>query len=194
MNLKDEHDWPEDLSAEEPAPDAEELALARRLGAVTDQLLAGELPRSVDTASDPLLAAATMLRSAAGVEEHLGGERGGQLIQRALHEAAARPVHRRRRPRGRALLRAAPYLALAASVVLLLSAAWIGLVPARRSAPPAPAARPVLLSRPSNDLMGQPFSNRAGASERLDLVFADRLQGYRQLTLLAARSDTTVTP
>jgi hypothetical protein len=36
--------------------------------------------------------------------------------------------------------------------------------------------------------MGQPFKDRAGASRRLDLVFADRLNGYREVRLLAVRT------
>jgi hypothetical protein len=185
MSPRDENDWPD---PDEPAPDQEELELARRLGAATERLIAGEpLPGELD--GDELIAASRMIRSAGGAEEHLSSERKQQLVALALDEAGhAAGRTDRRRP---VVLRAAPYLALAASIVLLLSALMVGLPQLGDRAAPRPA-RPQLLSRPSNDLMGRPFKDRAGAAQRLDLVFADRLHGYRQVRL--ATRTTTVMP
>lgn len=188
MSPRDENDWPPDL--DEPAPDQEELELARRLGAATERLIVGD-PLPDELGDDELIAASRMIRSAGGAEEHLSSERKQQLVALALDEAGhAAGRTERRRP---VVLRAAPYLALAASIVLLLSALMVGLPSMNRDRAPSPAAaKPQLLSRPSNDLMGRPFKDRAGAARRLDLVFADRLHGYRQVRL--ATRTTTVMP
>jgi hypothetical protein len=185
MSPRDENDWP--LGPDEPAPDQEELELARRLGAATERLIGGEaLPGEMD--GDELITASRMIRSAGGAEEHLSSERKQELVALALDQAGHTSARTARRP---VVLRAAPYLALAASIVLLLSALMVGLPTMRDRAAPQPA-RPQLLSRPSNDLMGRPFKDRAGAARRLDLVFADRLHGYRQVRL--ATRTTTVMP
>ena len=42
---------------------------------------------------------------------------------------------------------------------------------------------PETLSRSSNDIMAKPFTDRAGASTRLDIVFANRMRGYRSVVL-----------
>jgi hypothetical protein len=165
MSDREQRAWPED----EPPPGEEELTLAQRLGEQVDHLLAGEQAET----GDELVAAAAMVRGTSRsvpLEEH----RREQLVDQALRQALARPAPGR-------LRRVAPLLALAASVLLLLSTLLL------LSSPPTqvPVRRPPaqLLSRPSNSLIGRPIEDRAGASQRLDLVFADRLSGYRMVTL-----------
>lgn len=160
---------------EDPAPTDEELRQARELSSAVDRLLAGE---SV-AAPDDLLQASGMIR-ASFREERLAEERRDELIQQAMRQALGRPATAARRPR----LAVASVVALAASLVLVVAAGlivWSG-GPSRRHAP-RPELPPQLLSRSSNALMGRPFTDRAGASSRLDLVFADRMNGYRQVVL-----------
>jgi hypothetical protein len=114
-------------------------------------------------------------------EVPLAVDRRVDLVQEAVAEGA------RRRRMGR-LRRAAPAVALAASLLLVISAGLFtlrgGEAPPRASrSPRAPRVDTRLLSRPSNDLMGRPFQQRGAASRRLDLVFADRLGGYRRVLL-----------
>jgi hypothetical protein len=175
--------WPED----EPEPTPEELAAASALAGRTERLLAGEATAEDEVladAEDPLLGVA-LVRAAAG-EARLPAERRDALVRAALQEARGTTVAEgARRPgagRPGALRRAAPALALAASL-LLVALSFITLLRVPRSRPAAEPTPRVLLSRPSNDLMGRPFEDRAAAARRLDLVFADRLAGYRRLTL-----------
>ncbi len=168
--------WPED---EAPASEAERLA-AERLRAALDGT--GAQPADADEAE--LRAAAAMLRAAAH-EEHLAPAARDRLVREAIAGATlahARPASR--------LRRLAPALALAASVLLLLgSLLLVGRAPLRdRQRRPAPAPRELATSRPSNDLLGRPIEDRerASAARRLDLVFADRLAGFRRTRLLAA--------
>jgi hypothetical protein len=165
MSDREQRIWPED----ETPPTEEELALAQRLGEQVDHLLAGERP----AAGDELVAAAAMVHGAQ-VAAPLEERRREQLVEQAMRQALARPAPGRAR-------RFAPLVALAASVLLLLSTLLL------LSSPPTqiPAQRrpAQLLSRPSNSLIGRPIEDRGGASQRLDLVFADRLSGYRMVTL-----------
>ncbi len=168
--------WPED----EPPPTPEELEQARSLGERLDRALDGE-PTAAASADDPIVAA-LMLRASAR-EESLGPARRDALVGEAL--AAARPA-----ASAGLLRRLAPALAVAASLLLVAAALLTMLAPMSRRADRAPgqaataAELPAQLrSRPSNDLLGRPIEDRAGASRRLDLVFADRLAGYRQLQL-----------
>lgn len=160
---------------EEAPPTEEEVRAARALASSTDRLLSGD---SVEGPVDDLVAAAQMIRTSM-VEQHLPASRRDSLIDEALQQSRARRAPARMR-------RLAPYLALAASVVLVLASL---VLQTRPGGPTRPERSPAQqLSRPSNDLMGQPFSDRAGASRRLDLVFADRLSGYREVRLLAVRT------
>jgi hypothetical protein len=153
---------------EEPAASAEELEEARAFGAQVDRALAGERVSAEET-----LAAALMVHASAH-EPRLASGRRVALVDEALAGAAVAPA--RRRP---AVMRWAPALALAASFLLLLGSLVTLLAPRRRA--PARRLPSATLSRSSDALMGRPFRDRAGASRRLDLVFADRLSGYRQV-------------
>jgi hypothetical protein len=171
MNDREREPWTED----DPPPSEEEEQQARRLGAHVDGLLAGERR----AAGDELVAAAAMVHAASHAAP-LGSAARDRLVDQALADTGAA-----RQGRGR-LRRIAPALALAASLLLLISALLTVLAAPdteQRGGRPRASAR--LLSRPSDDLMGRPFEDRAGAARRLDLVFADRLSGYRMMTLRA---------
>jgi hypothetical protein len=157
---------------EEPAPTEEELREAQAFASKVDLLLADD-----DVGPpDELTAAARMIRASVH-EERLGEQRRDELIEQAMRRTLAQPLQA---PRGRTR-RLAPVLALAASLVLVLAAAllvWRGGPAGRHAEVPRQ-----MISRGSDDLMGRPFEDRAGASGRLDLVYADRLSGYRQVLL-----------
>jgi len=158
----------------EDPPTEEELRQAEALGATMDRLLAGEPVAATDDAAR----AAQLIRSSFH-EERLAEGRRDELIQQAMRQALARPVSL---PRPRRVS-VGSLIALAASLLLVLGA---GLMvwqagPARRHVAQEPPRQ--MLSRSSDGLMGRPFTDRAGASSRLDLVFADRMNGYRQVVL-----------
>ncbi len=172
MKEKKETGWPDS----EPPPSAEEEAQAAQLSRDLERLIAGEKPRDPDEE----LAAAIMFRAAEGREPGLDPG-----VRRDLTAAAiAQAEHGKKLSKVRL---AAPLVAMAAA--LLLVASGLLLAPAMMSREaPARAAAPETLSRSSDDMMGKPFTNRAGASSRLDRVFADRLRGYRHVVL--AMGDT----
>lgn len=161
-------DWP----ADEAPPTEEELAQAARLAGDLDGLLAGKRAGG----GDEVLAAAVMVRAAQGTYDlSLPAESSRRLLDDALHQALTVGQPSR-------LRRAAPLLAMAATLTLVISAMVVS--PAFRAQDEARPAPPrEQLSRPSDALMNKPFTDRAGASERLDRVFADRLRGYRTLAL-----------
>ena len=158
----------------EDPPTEEELREAEALGATTDRLLAGEALAEADGQ-----ARAAQLIRASYHEERLAEGRRDELIQQAMRQALARPVALPRRRR----VAVGSLVALAASLLLVIGA---GLMvwqagPARRHVTQEPPRQ--MLSRSSDALMGRPFADRAGASSRLDLIFADRMNGYRQVVL-----------
>jgi len=158
---------------EEEAAAPAELEAARAFGARVDRALAGER-----VSLDEGLAAALMVH-ASGHEQTLPVDRRAALIDEALVDVTARSSQA---PARRRALRWAPALALAASFLLLLGSLVTLVAPGRRAttapARPLPSA---MQSRSSDPIMGRPFRDRAGASRRLDLVYADRLSGYRRV-------------
>lgn len=185
-------DWPQD----EPLATDDERTQARALGDRLDRVLERAGDRPVDELSTTALSVQASVR-----ELPLAPQRRDQLLDSALAEAAPQAS---RGQHSRGLRRLAPVLALAASVLLVV--AGLMLTMHRQQAEQAeqtpvatvssqtatgegqPVDPRVMLSRPSNDLLGRPFADRAGASRRLDTVFADRLRGYR-LVVLAQRQE-----
>jgi hypothetical protein len=182
---------PDDL---EPADgDDAEPGRAESFAGLIDGLLAGHpAPPALTPEDRDLLEAATLIR-AAHSDAALAVERRDLLIERAFAdaleigpavEAPASPpagvVPLRRR-----LVRAAPWAAAA-----IAAAAAVVLAVGR----PAPAARTVVVekielsamhrSRPADPLIGRIAPADSGrASERIDIIFDDRLTGYRDLEL-----------
>jgi hypothetical protein len=161
------------IDGEEPPATAEEREAAARLAGELDALLAGEAAEG----GDENLAAAVMLRAAEGKEQGLQHQTLSGLLNASLARHDQLQAERRKR-----LRRVAPMMALAATLTLVLSATLFSSALLNQEEPlPAPARE--TLSRSSDALMGKPFNDRAGASARLDRVFADRLRGYRHLAL-----------
>lgn len=179
--MSDDHPtkWDEDG----PPPTEEELREAEAFGASVERLLDGDPGGDLEGEPgagpvDELTATARMIRSSLH-EEHLAELKRDELIQQAMKRALARPAQLLS-SRARRL---APVLALAASLMLVLGAGlmlWRGRPAGQRHVAGPPRQ---MVSRASDELMGRPFKDRAGAAKRLDLVYADRLSGYRQVML-----------
>lgn len=170
----DKTPWPDEG---EPEPTEEELRQARALGDSLDRVLGGDQPRDE-------LSATALLVQASVHERRLEPRRRDSLLDQAVTEAG-----QRRRFRG--LRRVAPVVMALAACFMLVVTGLLFSLPAGRDAAEAPAAHSAevstqTLSRPSDDLIGRPFADRAGASRRLDTVFEDRLRGYR-LVIFAER-------
>lgn len=172
---KHEFEWPDG----ESAPDARELQAAREHAQRVEQLLAGE-----GAGEDDLAALAGMIHHSEH-EASLDEARGARLLDEAL---GARGQGRERRRQ------LAPLLALAAALLLAIGVALgVGLqgaerAPSRRVSGASRALAPQMLSRSSDGLLGKPIVDRAGASRRLDQVYASRLAGYRALRMHDWRS------
>lgn len=160
---------------DDPLPSEEELQAAQELGRALDEVLAGQEP----AAENELLNTARMVHSAFH-EEPPSPQRTRDVVERALEQAVEQAYIKRR---GGGLRRAAPLLAVAASLILVVAGLTLGTYNLRPDLPQVRPLPPQVLSRPSDDLLGRPIQDRAGASGRLDLVFADRLNGYRAVIL-----------
>ena len=160
------------FNGEESPASAEEREAAARMAERLDALLAGDHARDGDGDLT-----AVMLRAAEGKEPGLPAEYMRELLDETLIQHDQRQAAREKR-----LRRMAPLVALAATVTLVVSGTLF--FPAMRDqAEPMPAPPRETLSRSSDTLLGKPFADRAGASARLDRVFADRMRGYRHLAL-----------
>jgi hypothetical protein len=192
-----------------PDPDAEptpaEKAKARAFGELVDKVVAGRSPAAMSAEDRALVEVATVIRAAEGLID-LAPQRKSALIESALrraidkprgHEtvppvaaeepATAAPVAdvipmQPRRQRAPWIVAAASTLVAAAAIVALM------LRPAKVKQAPAPAPVAELpdeqRSRPADALIGIIPPEHAGdASIRLDAIFADRLDGYRELAM-----------
>jgi len=148
-----------------------------------------------------LLEVATALRASVRPVE-LGASRRAAIVESALAAAIDRRAGGHGRvsaslpvvPIGRAAGRRnrAPWI-VAATTSLVAAAAltlWLRDRGAERAAPPAPvaaAAAPLpveLRSRPADPLIGAIPAERAGAAlDRIDTIYADRLDGFRARTM-----------
>jgi hypothetical protein len=137
-----------------------------------------------------LVETTAIIRSA----RELPAARASALVESALRGAIDRPAAAHAPiPFDRARRAKAPWIVAAVSTVVAAAAVLIlFLRPAPRPTPaatPAPATAHVQLpeswvSRPADDLVGVIPQARAGeAAARIDAIFADRLDGYRERTL-----------
>jgi hypothetical protein len=203
----------DDLDDDVPdlGPDAEataaERARARSFGDLVDKAMAGRTPPAMAADDRALIETATLIRAGAGHAE-LGAARRSALVEAALRAAIDRPARTAaaatvvappvvappvadalaaRRSR---LRRVAPWAVAALSTTAAAAAAlvlWLG-----RPLPAPPLAAPALpliqRSRPADAVVGRIPRERAGdAAARIDAIYADRLTGYRERALGAAR-------
>jgi hypothetical protein len=176
-----------------PEPEAEasasERMRAKTFGELVDKTLAGRTPPAMSADDRALLEAATVIRAASGKVELPAASRRA-AIEDALRQAVGGkgaagsagvvPIARARARRWAPwTIAAATSLVAAAAVVLWLRA------PRTVEAPTAGVDVPASWrSRPADPLIGAISRERAGdASTRIDTIFADRLDGYRERRL-----------
>lgn len=188
-----------------PEPDAEptagERGRARSFADIVDKTLAGHTPPAMSAEDRALLDIATLIRAAED-EVELAPERRTAIVEDAL--ARALPGGRRRNdslppvlggtpvapapviPLASARRARLPWIISATSAVAAAAAIAIVLFRAPRTVrveaeAPVPAA---WRSRPADALIGPIRRERAGdAVARIDTIFADRLDGFRDRTL-----------
>lgn len=181
------------LTGPVPEPDAEptaaERAHAKTFAELVDKTLAARAPRQAVMSADDraLLEAATVIRAASG-KVTLPEATQRSVVEDALRQAVggAGAEHVVPITRGHAR-RWAPW-AIATASTLVAAAAVVALVVRTPATPAVPAAATALpteqTSRPTDPLFGPISHERAGdASSRIDTIFADRLDGYREREL-----------
>ncbi|CAN5194488.1 hypothetical protein BH11MYX1_BH11MYX1_50130 [soil metagenome] len=174
-----------------PDPDAEpsaaELAHAKTFANLVDKTLAGRPPAAMSTDDRALLEVATVIRAVSGNAE-LSSAKQRSLVEDALRQAvgggvtgvsSSLPITRMRAKRAPWIVAAASMLVAAAALLLWLRAPRQVVTTMR-----APAIPETWKSRPADALVGPIGREHAGdASARLDTIFADRLDGYRERRL-----------
>ena len=174
-----------------PAPDAEatsaERAHAKTFAELVDKTLAGRTPPAMSAEDRALVEVATVIRAASGASA-LSASAQRSIIEDALKQAiggggaslagASGTVTPIQRARARKL----PWVIAATSTlaaVAALAALWLRSPRAiERAAADVPLA---WRSRPADALIGPIDPERSGdASTRIDAIFADRLDGYRE--------------
>jgi len=192
---------PDDLLAgpvPEPdaAPTAAERAHARTFADLVDKTLAGRTPPAMSTDDRALLEVATVIRAARGHAE-LDGDRREAIVEDVLRQAIGGAGARAMPgvvPLSRARARRWAPWAVAATSTLVAAAALVALwlrTPHRAPgvAPAAAAVVPMAWrSRPADPLIGPIDKARDGdAGTRIDAIFADRLEGFRERRLASGR-------
>jgi hypothetical protein len=184
------------LSAPVPEPDAEPSAAekkrAKAFADLVDKAISGRTPPALSADDRALLEVATVIRATAGGLE-LPASRQRSLVEDALRQAvgqnpatslSATPISSARsRRRWMPWAIAATSTVVAAAAVLALWLRKPTVIVDRQANIPT-----TWQSRPADSLIGPIPAERAGeASARLDTIFADRLDGYRDRMLSGGR-------
>ena len=186
-----------------PAPETEatatERAHAKTFAELVDKTLEGRTPPAMTADDRALLEVATVIRAASGNAELAAASR-QSIVEDALRRAiggtavttqpSVVPISRGRVRRWIGGVGLARGLAVTSSLVA--AAAIVLWLRAPHSRPVPVAAAPVLpetwTSRPADALIGPIAREQAGdASNRIDTIFADRLDGYRELRLRGSK-------
>lgn len=193
MPTNDDDDF---LTAAIPEPDTEatpsERMHARTFADIIDKTLTNRTPAAMSADDRALVEVATVIRAANGQIE-LAPEKQRSIVEDALRQAiggagasgsgAITPIGKRARSK-----RWVPWAvsavttAIAAAAVLVL---WFRAPKTRVVTEPTVAKLPeTWRSRPVDPLIGPIARDSAGdASSRIDYIFADRLDGYRDRRL-----------
>ncbi|MFH2010246.1 MAG: hypothetical protein ABI333_26845 [bacterium] len=161
-------------------PDELEERRAQALAAGVDRMIAGCLPGDVPGDVRELLRACAMIRASA----HAVGLSAGRLetlVEQAYGASAPEAAAPQPQRTGRVLR-----LALAAAVaVIVLGAGLVAGGLLQRSGAPAVQERlPThLTSRTTRDILPHAFPRSQTSTERIDLIYHDRLRSYRELSL-----------
>jgi hypothetical protein len=181
------------LTGPVPEPDAEpsasERAHAKTFADVVDKTLAGRTPPAISAEDRALVEVATVIRAASGNVE-LSASKRRSIVEDALRQAvggsgaqtsgAVVPIARARARRWAPWAIAGGSMLIAAAAVLLF---WLR-APSRVLVPQAASVPIEWKSRPADPLIGPITREHVGdATARIDTIFADRLDGYRERTL-----------
>jgi hypothetical protein len=171
----------------EAEPPAAERAHARTFAELVDKTLAGRTPPAMSADDRALLEVATVIR-AASVEVALSATKRRTVVEDALRQAVGGSA-----ASGAAIVplapgrvrRAVPWAVICASTLAAaaaLIALWLrGPTRVARVETQVPAT---WRSRPADALVGEIRpAQAADASTRIDTIFADRLDGYRERRL-----------
>jgi hypothetical protein len=180
------------LDSPVPDPDMEatpsERAHAKAFADIIDKAIAGKTPPAMSADDRALVEVATVIRAANGQME-LAANKQRSLVEDALRQAVGgvaasgsggvTPITR---PRAKkwvpwAITGLSTAVAAAAVLVLWLRAPRTEVV----TQPPVAKVPASWTSRPADPLIGPIAREQAGdASSRIDYIFADRLEGYRE--------------
>jgi hypothetical protein len=192
---------PDDLDALVPEPgdeaSAAERSSARAFGDLIDKALAGRTPPAMAAGDRELLEVATIIRSVAHPAE-LPAVRASALVDGALRQAVGDRPASFTNPDGVVPLAARrksnklPWVMTAVSTAIAAAAVTMLLVKNRQPAPIVAPPSPMVVtevpdhwrSRPSDELIGAIAPEDSGnAGTRIDAIYADRLNGFRERTL-----------
>jgi hypothetical protein len=189
------------LTAVVPDPDVEptaaERAHAKTFADLVDKTLSGRTPPAMSADDRALLEVATVIRAASGNVPLAPGKQ-RSIVEDALRQAigggpatsmpGVTPITSARKKWAPWVVAGASTLVAVAAILML----WL------RTAPkPQPPIQPAAAmetpttwrSRPTDPLIGPIARENAGdASSRIDYIFADRMDGYRDRRLSSARS------
>lgn len=185
------------LTGPVPGPDAEptaaERAHAKTFADLVDKTLAGRTPPAMSADDRALLEVATVIRAAHG-NAPLAASAQRSIVEDALRTAVGGPatslpgvtsIETARKRRWVPWTIAGASTLVAAAALLLL---WLRTSPAPRVVAPTAQLPASWTSRPVDPLIGPIPRERAGdASARIDYIFADRLDGFRERRLSAPR-------
>jgi len=185
------------LNGPVPEPDAaassSERAHAKTFAELVDKTIAGRTPPAMTADDRALLEVATVIRAASGKAE-LSAQKRSSLVEDALRQAVGGagaksttstvvPIERARQRRWVPWAIAAGSTFVAVAAVLLL---WLR--GPERVMVKAPVAKipTEWKSRPTDSLIGPIAREQVGdASARIDAIFADRMDGYRERSFAA---------
>lgn len=185
------------LDSPVPSPEMEatpsERMHAKSFADIIDKTIAGKTPPAMSTDDRALLETATVIRAGRQVAQmELSAQKQRSIVEDALRQAVggaaatspiggATPIGKARPRRWVPWAISAVSTAVAAAAVLVL---WLR-APSHSTTPVANHETPTSwTSRPADPLIGPIAREQAGdASARIDYIFADRLDGYRERRL-----------
>ncbi|HEY4245083.1 MAG TPA: hypothetical protein VGM88_34945 [Kofleriaceae bacterium] len=170
----------------DPPETAAERAQAKAFAELIDNAIAGKPAAGVmDADARALLEVATVVRAAHGKVE-LPADRARAAVEGALRAAVGAPAAADELGARRAKRAKAPWIVAAVSSVVAVAALLLlWLRPAHQLGAPMPTA---WRSRPADALVGKIEKAQAfDAASRIDEIYADRLEGYRQRQLAGGR-------
>ena len=184
------------LDRDVPSPDEDatpsERSHAKTFADIVDKAIVGRAPAAMSADDRALLEVATLIRASNGSVE-LAADRQQAIVEDALRQAiggagasaagGVTPIASRRARRWVPWTVAAASTLVAAAAVLML---WLRAAPEPVIMETAAAVPSEWTSRPSDALIGPIAPEQSGAaSARIDTIFADRLDGYRERRLSA---------